>query len=344
MRLPSPSLAIALLVPALAIAAPYDCTVLPAPGFAAGASAVNNLGQVVGYSFLPDGSDIHAMLWQSDGTGADIGTLGGTESEAYAINDAGDIAGAGYDATQAQFAIVWRGGVAHALAGVNGTAFGLNGAGQAVGQVLVPGQGYHAVLWTGDSAFLDLGTLGGPDSVASAINDAGQVVGAAELPTRAVKTHAASWTGTTLTDLTPAQVRGSSTASAINRGGLAVGWVPSDQGSHTQAATWVGGQTVKLLPLAGAVNSKAYGVNVAGAVVGVSETAAGGLEHAVMWNGALRPVDLNALVPAAVRRAGWVLTDAHGINDAGWIVGTAYNTLTSVERAYVIKPAVAAAD
>ena len=57
------------------------------------AYAINNRGQIVGFSFTNNGEG-HAVLWD-DGTVMDLGTLGGRSSTALAINDRGDIAGLG---------------------------------------------------------------------------------------------------------------------------------------------------------------------------------------------------------------------------------------------------------
>src|SRR5690349_15625110 len=60
-------------------------------------SAINNRGQVVGYSF-PPAIATHAFLWE-DGTMIDLGTLtqGSYYSQAVDINDHGQVAG--YSAT-----------------------------------------------------------------------------------------------------------------------------------------------------------------------------------------------------------------------------------------------------
>jgi probable HAF family extracellular repeat protein len=53
--------------------------------------AINNRGQVIGTSNLAGNQTHHAFLWE--GSLTDLGTLGGDNSEAYWINDAGEIVG-----------------------------------------------------------------------------------------------------------------------------------------------------------------------------------------------------------------------------------------------------------
>ena len=58
------------------------------------AYAINNLGQVVGWSYLDGGSNQHAFVWDSISGMQDLGTLGGLTSAATAVNDAGEVTGA----------------------------------------------------------------------------------------------------------------------------------------------------------------------------------------------------------------------------------------------------------
>ena len=79
----------------------------------------------------------------------------------------------------------------------------------------------------------------------------------------------------------------------------------------------------------------AYGINNAGLVVGVSATTNCFNWHAALWNGTT-PTDLNTFLSASEVSAGWVLVSASGVNDNGWIVGDAENSITGQEHAFVL--------
>jgi probable HAF family extracellular repeat protein len=188
---------------------------------------INNAGQVAGDSLndipddlnasgalggLPGATQQHSFLWQN-GVMHDLGTLGGTLSGTYAINERGQVVGlstinsipnpgTGIPTIDPFF---WDG---HkmidigSLGGTFGVAGAINNRGQVTGYSNRAGDDFHhAFLWPGrDGKIVDLGTLGGSGSEAKAINDSGYVTGAARLPGNTV-VHAVLWGNGGILDL-----------------------------------------------------------------------------------------------------------------------------------------------
>ncbi|SCX57859.1 PEP-CTERM sorting domain-containing protein [Nitrosospira sp. Nsp1] len=296
------------------------------------ASAINNGGQVAGYSAITNNVARHAVLWSGNAV-IDLHMSGnGGSSSAFAINDAGQIAGASN-----HHATLWNGTTAIDLGTLGGTtsvAYGINNAGQVAGYSDTTGNvAQHATVWNGTTA-IDLGTLGGNNSLAGSINDAGQVVGSATTYPNTIgvhSIHATVWNGTTATDLGPQGGRygNFSSAFAINSAGQVVG------DADLQAALWNGATMTKLDTLSGATTSQAFDINNAGIVVGTSWNNTD--HHATLWNGTAA-TDLNSFLDAASVRDGWVLVQATGINDNGSIVGEAYNSKLNGNQAFLLTP------
>lgn len=154
------------------------------------AMAINDLGQVVGYSTTKSG-DQHAFIWQ-DGVMRDLGTLGGRSSSALAINDLGQVVGSSW----------------------------INDRDQVFEDYTIRSGDSHAFIWQ-DGVMTDLGTLGGSDSWAYDINDRGQVVGHSEA--KSELSHAFIWQDGTMTDLGTLTATGTSYAHAVNDLGQVLG-------------------------------------------------------------------------------------------------------------------------
>ena len=164
-----------------------------------GAVAINDRGQVVGTSYLArvtqTGQVGHAFLW-ARGRMTDLGTLGETytSSDAAAISGLGQVAGTTRAGDGPVRPVLWRNGKIAALdrGGPFGAVVGMSDRGQVIGsRVPVHGSVVHAFVWQSE-VLTDLGTLGGAESDAAAINERNQIVGVSQ--TRSGARHAVLWT------------------------------------------------------------------------------------------------------------------------------------------------------
>jgi len=167
------------------------------------ATGINATGQVVGVADTATVIDptnnvfvSHAFI-SGTGTGAlrDLGTLAGTTANSIAngINATGQVVGVSDTATVGNshaFISAVNGGALRdlgTLGGTNSIAYGINDLGQVVGSAFLAGDAaQHAFLFSSITTNAvggtptDLGTLGGTNSTAYAINGLGQVVGSSD--------------------------------------------------------------------------------------------------------------------------------------------------------------------
>jgi probable HAF family extracellular repeat protein len=238
------------------------------PGFyKSTALSVNNKGQIVG-NYHMVGSNYAWTAWLYDGGFHDLGVLPKYPyiSTASKINNVGQIAG-----------------------------------------FVEGGPGSNAFRHSGTGVLLEtdlLGTLGGPDSAAYGINDAGIVVGASSIDPTSSTYHAFVY------DLS-GKMRDLGTASRSLFAPISTSW--------------------------------AYAINKSNDVVGQSDVDNGvaSTTHAVIWKNMVQIIDLNTLLdpklqPTPDCTTCWELLYANDINDMGQIVGA--GLLNGELHAFLLSP------
>ena len=294
-------------------------------GVEAYAPALNNVGQVAGYSTNRSGN-YHAFRWSQSAGMVDLGTLNGARaSKGLGINDRGQVAGYSEPALEPIQAFVWSDGTGMLNLGRLGTGLGtataeaINERGMATGSSDAPDGNAHGFAWTKAGGMVDIGTLGGIDSYAKFINNAGQVAGYSGVNNAAgFYYHGFVWSKPTgIIDIGTLRGLGSA-ALALNAAGQVAG-VSDFDATYQHAIWWTRAGGMVDLGTLGGTSSRALGINKHGVVVGWSNTSAGQfVERAFLWTRALGLVDLNTRIRHAP--AGLVATQALAISDTGAIV------------------------
>lgn len=231
------------------------------------ARGINNLGQVVGTSFIGPGAE--ATIW-SGGAASTLGTLGGTESYGLAINDHGQVVGSSTTADGEARAFVSNGNGLTDLQinGIWSAAYSINNLGQIVGTVEVEEGVFRAFLWDPVTGYQLLGTLGGDSSYAMAINDSGAIAGSSRLSNGQMR--AFLYQNGVMTSL--GTLGGdSSYAYGLNSAGHAVGYSTTADG-QTSAFLFRDGMLFDLNALIGPgsgwILDEAFAINDLGQIVG----------------------------------------------------------------------------
>lgn len=236
----------------------------------------------------------------------DLGTLpGDSTSEAWGLNDRGDVVGDSWVSGFGARAFLYSAGKMIDLGAPGGSkspgpssfAFGINDSGQVVGKTLTPTHG-NAFLYS-DGVVHDL-NIGGGDVAAYGINAGGQIVGTLDV---GGYPHAMLYSGGSAHDLGTLG-ENSSGATAINAAGQVVGHTTDHPFLYTD------GTMIDLGSLGGN-NGVAQAINDKGQVVGRSATTNNGSIHAFLYSGGSMQ-DLGSLGGTS---------GATGINDSGVIVG-----------------------
>lgn len=344
-----------LLVVPMAWAQKYKVTDL---GVLSGDSAsegfgISPSGQVVGCSdtsavttFPCLGSDPgHAFLWSSNGGMQDLGTLGGTFSIAYGVNDAGEVGGFSLDSQGVLTAFLWTEGTGMtALGALPGAtysyALGVNLHGTIAGSSnsATSDNKIFAVLWNKSAGGYKVQKLPSPPhaflTLGGALNDAGEVAGFFTIGKAGKHYHAFQWTKAHgAVDLGTLPKGTDSNADGINSAGIITGYSITSAFPQGVAVNWdASGKISALGTLGGDTSSAGEAINDLGQVVGVSANSAG-TSRAVLWTKAHGMQDLNKLISAS---SGWTLIYASATNKKGQITG--YGTLAGENHAFLLTP------
>jgi len=220
-----------------------------------------------------------------------------------------------------------------------GAAKGINDSGQIVGQTYNSSNVAKATLWSaGSNTPSELFSLGGGTRTGSAqiINNSGLIVGNSQDSNSVIK--ATLWStagaqGTLLESLGAGTKTGN--AMMIDSSGNVVGYSQNASGIEKATSWFVTNVTTvtgpTLLESLGGSGQAGYaqGINALGQVLGSSKDA-NGVSKATLWTNGVA-TDLNDLLSASDKTAGWILTSAIATNaDGSSIIGNATNSLLGI--------------
>jgi probable HAF family extracellular repeat protein len=290
-----------------------DLGTLPEGGDQSEANSVNSSGQVVGAALntVPDNNSMQVgtwWLWGGDGgisppyfyqTRAffwdkehgmqDMGTLGGTDAQALLINERGQVVGLSYP-----------------------------------GSTTSPYCPYPLVtdsfVWEKNTGMVDLGTLGGTCTLATDLNQKGQVVGESNLAGDRLS-HAFFWSHGDIHDLGDSLGGSYSGAESVNENEEVAGFAYYPDNTTFHAVLWKEiGHMTNLGVIGDDQCSYSAAVNASEQVVGSSISSCTAEEptfRAFLWEDGMM-LNLNNLIPAGSPLS---LQNVQTINDRGEIAG-----------------------
>jgi probable HAF family extracellular repeat protein len=276
-------------------------------GLVAGFSGNGEIDPLTGFP------EQRAVFWK-DGQIIDLGTFGGNESLANAVNSRGQVVGLSTNTVPDSFDFY---------------GFGTQ---------------MHAFVWQ-SGVMMDLGTIGdGPDSIAYWVNESGQVAGITYTDstpnplTTVPPMHPFLWENGTMHDLGTIGGTQVFQLNGLNERGQVIGSMTlADEDSHHVHPFLWDGKTLLNLGTLGGDFGEANWLNDAGEVVGHADTSiscpngGGTIGHAFLWkNGVMR--DLGTAPGIDPLQGGSV---ANGINSRTQIVGISNSCDNTVVDAFL---------
>ena len=308
------------------------------------AYAINQAGDVAGGGYP-------GPFLYSQGKVTLLGSLGGPNGLAFALNDTRTVVGMSETKKGIGDAFVFAGDGpmadlgATAGSGLASEAHGVNNHGVVVG-ITTPAQGGlpHAFIAQHGQMQMLATPAGALDSALQAVNAKGQAVGFADYPFAGGSNYAAhamlyangKWKR--LGSLSPS-ARATSYAAAINDAGQVAGSSNiAEPFGRSHAFLWTQGTMQDLGTLGDPATdySLGIGLNNLGQVVGESVVAS--QARAFLCDGT-QIVDLSTCLDASGQ--GWTLQVAWGINDAGQIVGEGTSTPGGPAHGFLLTPVAA---
>jgi len=260
----------------------------------------------------------------------ELGTLGGAVSQAKAVNGRGHVVGTSRDARGRTRAFLWQEQLGivdlKPLTGVNTSANDINDHGEIAGGGDTGFGDFHAYLLSEGTSF-DLGTLGGNESEARAVNRPGQVAGHSRVAGALAKRAFFIPEPGRMVDL---GTLGGATSIAhdVNDRGEVVGFAETPAG-EPHPFLWTSGHGMRDLGTSGAGASMALAINNHTAIVG-------GGGHALLWTEQRGTVDLGT--------RGGRRSCANDINDVGCVVGVSQTAATDARGLPVTRAFLRTAD
>jgi probable HAF family extracellular repeat protein len=328
-----------LAVPNIMLAAQYTVTdlgVLPNYTFESGATAINNAGQVVGFS-VTSSQVVHAFLY-SNGQMQDLGAFpGDTYTLANGINNNGQVVGwSAHDNffdEQINTAFLYSNSSMATLGTFQGAAVSqataINDSGTIAGWSATGSAESGFLYNNGNTTYL--GMLSGAAAIPLGINNSGQAVGTTDNGSGLGR--AFIYSGGNLSAISPLPGYTLGQANAINNAGQVVGFSYNEYTLNFSAFLYSNNTLTNLGTLGGnAYGYQATSINDSGQIVGTAtadnDSPVGGFLYEA---GAMEY--LNDLIPS---NSGWNLESATSINDRGQIVGSGY--IDGQLHAYLITP------